>query len=200
VGSSIEVAAEVYLCAHAAARVGANKGVIPGILAATDVLGVDPAVEFPPIDGVLVLAIHRPGQPTVIGHVGDAAAFAYDPSSASPLTRLTEDHTLGQRMRLRGEMDVGPRYDAGITMSIGRATVGTITVVATTAPVVALMSDGVHRTLSEREIIDIMGRYRADSDAASDALVDAAQRAGSTDDATVAVMTIFRPLTEHAQD
>lgn len=188
-GNSSDVAGDAFLCAHAAARVAANKGAIPGVLAATDILGADPAVEFPAPDGVLVLAISRPGEAFTIGAIGDAAAFAHDPAAEVALKKLTEDHTLGQRMRLRGEPEeTAAKYDSMISTSIGRASVGTITVVTTDAPEVVLASDGVHRVLPEREIAAILAQHPVDADAAATALGEAAQGAGGADDASVAVL------------
>lgn len=188
-GNSSEVARDAFLCAHAAARVGVNKGVIPGVLAATDILGADPAVDFPAPDGVLALAISRPGEAFTIGAIGDAAAFAYDPAAEVALRKLTEDHTLGQRMRLRGDPeDAAAKYDSMITTSIGRASVGTITVVTTDASEVLLASDGVHRVLSERQIGAILAQHPVDADAAAMALGEAAQDASGADDASVVLL------------
>lgn len=194
-GNSAEVAGDAFLCAQAAARVGAKKDVLPGVLAATDILGADPAVEFPSPDGVLALAVCWPVKPVAIGYVGDPAAFGYDPcpggSGAPELTRLTEDHTMGQRMRLHGRPEeVAAQYDSMITTSIGRASVGTITVVSTDAPIVLLTSDGVHRALSNEQIAAILAQHPAHADTAAMAVVEAAQEAGSVDDATAAVILL----------
>jgi PPM family protein phosphatase len=92
--NSQEVADTAFLAAHTAVRVGARKGALPGLLSATELIA-DPTVEFPKPDGVMVLAVCRPKQPTVIVHVGDCAAFAFDERESTDLRLLTEDHTKG---------------------------------------------------------------------------------------------------------
>lgn len=199
-GNNAEVAHVSFLTAHTAVRVGARKGALPGLLAATELV-TDPVGEFPKPDGVMALAVCRPHEPTVIVHVGDVAAFAYDadnPDDAG-LQRLTEDHTKGQRMRLHGspEDEAAPRDDI-ITTSIGRATVGTVTLTETFAPIVLLCSDGVHRALSMEEMHAVVRTHRATPALCAQALVDTAQSAGTRDDATVLVLARLAPSVDDA--
>lgn len=188
-GSSLDVADVSFLAAHTAVRVGARKGAVPGLLAATELIA-DPTVEFPKPDGVMVLAVCRPREPKVITHVGDCAAFAYDERDNAGLWRLTEDHTKGQRMRLHGAPeDEAAKRDRIITGSIGRATVGTITLTETNARTVLLVSDGVHRTLSIQDMAVIVREYHTNPPMCAGLLVDTARQAGSRDDATALVLT-----------
>jgi protein phosphatase len=188
-GNSLEVAHIAFLAAHAAVRVGARKGAVPGLLAATELIA-DPTVEFPKPDGVMVLAVCRPRQPTVIVHVGDCAAFAYDERDNVGLCRLTEDHTKGQRMRLHGHPeDEAAKRDRIITNSIGRATIGAITLTETSAHTVVLVSDGVHRALSIEDMKAILREHHTEPATCAGLLVDAARSAGSGDDATALVLT-----------
>jgi PPM family protein phosphatase len=188
-GNSLEVADIAFLAAHTAVRVGARKGALAGLLAATELIA-DPIVEFPKPDGVMVLAVCRPHEPTVIVHVGDCAAFAYDERDSPELRRLTEDHTKGQRMRLHGEPeDEAAKRDRLVTTSIGRATVGTVFRTETIAPTVVLASDGVHRKLSLEDMTSIVAQHYTEPTRCAELLVDAARSAGSRDDATAVVLT-----------
>lgn len=188
-GDSVEVSDIAFLAAHTAVRVGARKGAVPGVLAATELIA-DPTVEFPKPDGVMALAVCRLNEPVVIAHVGDCAAFAYDERDNAGLWRLTEDHTKGQRMRLHGEPeDEAAKRDRIITNSIGRATIGTITLTETSAHTVILVSDGVHRTLSIEDITAIVRERHTEPAMCAGLLVDAARVAGSRDDATALVLT-----------
>lgn len=188
-GNSMEVADVAFLAGHTAVRVGARKGAVPGVLAATELIA-DPTVEFPKPDGVMALAVCRPNEPVVIAHVGDCAAFAYDDRDNTGLLRLTEDHTKGRRMRLHGDPEhEAAKRDRIITNSIGRATIGTITLTETGARTVVLVSDGVHRTLSIEDITSIMRERHTEPAMCAGLLVDAARTAGSRDDATALVLT-----------
>lgn len=190
---SLEVADVAFLAAGTAVRVGARKGALPGLLAATELIA-DPTVEFPKPDGVMVLAVCRPGQPTVIVHVGDCAAFGFDTCDDATIRRLTEDHTKGERMRLHGEPDdEAATRDRIITNSIGRATLGTISLTETRAQTVVLASDGVHRTLSIEDMTTIVREHYTAPTTCADLLVNAALSAGSRDNATALVLTYPEP-------
>jgi PPM family protein phosphatase len=188
-GNSLEVSDIAFLAAHTAVRVGARKGALPGLLAATELIA-DPTEEIPKPDGVMVLAVCRPNESTAIVHVGDCAAFAFDEHDNVGLRRLTEDHTKGQRMRLHGESEnEAAKRDRIITTSIGRATVGAVSLTETVARTVILASDGVHRTLSIEDMTSIVREHYTDPTTCAALLVDAARSAGSRDDATALVLT-----------
>lgn len=190
---SLEVADIAFLIAHTAVRVGARDGALPGLLTAKALIA-DPTVEFPKPDGVMVLAICRPTQPTVIVHVGDCAAFAFDTRDSPDLRRLTEDHTKGQRMRLHGEPeDEAIKRDRIVTTSIGRATPGTISLTETAAQTVVLASDGVHRTLSIEDMTTIVREHYTEPAKCADLLINAALSAGGRDNATALVLTHPEP-------
>jgi protein phosphatase len=188
-GDDREVSKLALLAAEVSVRVGARRGVVPGVLAATE-LAANAHVEFPKPDGVMVLAVVRPGQPVVVGHVGDCRAYGW---SGGKLEQLTVDHTQGQRLRHEGASETeAASVDHVVGVSIARATVGTVALRECGDPIVVLTSDGVHRAISPQTIAAIVSENRADADACALALMDAARATGFHDDATAAV--IIRPV------
>jgi hypothetical protein len=188
-GSTAEVAETMPLVAQVAARYGCRYGAMPGVLAATAMLA-DPVTEFPEPDGVMVLAVIRPGEPIVIAHVGDCRAYGW--TESGELHRLTVDHTKGQRLRHEGVTDQeAAGYDHVVINSIARATVGTVALVETFDPRVILTSDGVHSVLTEDAITTIAREHDSDPQSCAEALVTAARETSPRDDATAAV--IVRP-------
>jgi PPM family protein phosphatase len=197
-GNSLEVSQVANLMAQTVVRVGARKGALAGLLAATELVA-DPTCEFPAPDGVGILAVCRPGQPTVIAHVGDCAAFSYDKGDNDGLRRLTEDQTKGQRMRLQGEPEAeAATRDHIISNSIGRATLGTIRLTETMAQTVILTSDGVHKRLSLKAMSSIVRAHHTDPTICAQELVQNARSAGVRDDASALVLTYPAPRNDES--
>lgn len=191
-GNTPEVDKAAYLSAEIAARYGARYGAMPGVLAASSLLA-NPYVEFPKPDGVIVLAVFRPGQPGVIAHAGDCAAFGFD---GTTLHRLTTDHTKLERLR----HDAHPPDNLGeyrnvIVNSIARATPATVPITETFHQVIVLLSDGVHARLNHQRLTEIVAGHATDAQACAQALVDAAHDARPDgDNATAAVIVHPQPL------
>lgn len=192
-GSDIEA---VVFARHAAvhgARVAARRGPERGILACTEA-NMDTSVEFPAPDGVMAIAVVRPGQPMVIAQVGDIRVYGLQDEE---LTLLTVDQTHQQRLRTQGTTDATEmtRATSGITNSIGRATLASIQVVETFAPVVLLASDGLYRRLTHERMTDILVQEGHDAPhVCAESLIKAVAEVGSADDATAAVISWQPPV------
>ncbi|MFI5591216.1 hypothetical protein ACIA5G_39620 [Amycolatopsis sp. NPDC051758] len=191
IGNNDEVAAIAPLCAEASVRLGARKGVLPGVMTAAGLLE-DSGDEMPTPDAVMALAVCRPAQPTAIGYLGDVAAYGWN---GQELTLLTTAHTKGERLRAAGaEEDVAAKRDNIVITSLARATPTTVALAETLDEVVLLLSDGVHRTLSSKQIVMILREHGRDAAACAAALVDAASEASTRDDATAAVIIHDGPI------
>jgi protein phosphatase len=184
-GSGPETVEFARVAAYVSVRVGARKGALPGVLAAAELVA-DPTAEAPRPDGSIVLAVVRPGQPTVIGHVGDCRAWAWEDGD---LTQLTVDHTKGWRIRQQGLGDEkrALRSDNVVVSSLSRATVGTVAIIESAAPTIVLTCDGIHQTISPAELAAITSA-NPDPVGCAQALVDAAREAGARDDMTALVL------------
>ena len=166
------VRAALVAAAAAVRTPAAAGGPAAALLAAQRAVLADPDAG----DCVLVIA-----QPRVDGYelswVGDVRAYAWD---GSALRQLTTDHTLAQFFRSRGE-PFAPRMEHLVTTSVRTARPTEFGRAQLLGPGrLLLTSDGVHKTLPPETMAEIM-RY-ADNPAA--ALVAAAHRTGSTDNAT----------------
>ncbi|OXM59157.1 hypothetical protein [Amycolatopsis vastitatis] len=185
IGNNEEVATIASLCAQASVRLGARKGVLPGVMTAAGLLE-DSSDEMPTPDAVMALAVCRPAQPTAIGYLGDVAAYGW---SGQNLNLLTTAHTKGERLRTAGaEEKFATKRDHIVITSLARATPTTVALAETLDEIVLLVSDGVHRTLSSQQIITILRKHGRDPSACANALVDAAAATGTRDDATAAVI------------
>ncbi|UJW28697.1 hypothetical protein L3Q67_25890 [Saccharothrix sp. AJ9571] len=186
-----DVATAAYLCAEVAVRYGARKGAVPGVMQAAGLLE-DPSEEMPTPDAVMALAVCRPAQPTVIGYIGDVAAYGWD---GETLTLLTSPHTKGARLRAAGvDEQIAAKSDRIVIASLARATNATVALAETLDTVVVLLSDGVHRKVGSEQITGILHEHRFDPDACAHALVEAAAHAGTLDDATAAVIVHDGPI------
>jgi len=130
------------------------------------------------------LALH--GQTWTLAHVGDTRAWrlrrerAEGDAAAADLQLLTADHALDQPdLRSRLTRAVGLDLQVRVDYMQGDARVGDCFV---------LTSDGVHGVLKPAQIAALAGADAAQ--AASDALVAAALRAGSRDNATALVLRV----------
>jgi hypothetical protein len=143
--------------------------------------------------GDCVLVVAQPfGGGYRIGWVGDVRAYAWD---GSELRQLTKDHTLAQYFRDHGG-DITPRMEHLVTASVHTAPENRYGTTETSAQSLVLTTDGIHRTLTHEAMTAIL--CHATNPAAT--LVEAAHKAGASDNATAVVLTgtaapqLTRPL------
>lgn len=117
------------------------------------------------------------GQAWTLAHVGDTRAWLIRGGSC---VQLTQDHAFEeefQRSRLQRAIGLDDRVR--IDFSQGDLRIGDVFVLTT---------DGVHGVLSRERLVELVAE--ADAPAASEALVNAAVRAGSQDNATAMVLRV----------
>lgn len=174
------------LLAETAARIGATKGALAGVLAAAALIE-DPGVEEYKPDGVLVLALAEPGRSTLLGWVGDSHAYSWD---GTALRRRTDPHTMGAYLRQNGDTELAPEHDNWVRISLSTATPTTVALSeAPAGELVLLLSDGLDEVpLNELEAL--VAQHQADPQALADAIVAAAREGedGYRDDATAVVL------------
>jgi PPM family protein phosphatase len=181
-GSSPEVVEFARDAAGAAVRVAARRTPMLGVLAATE-LTADPMVDFPEPDGAMVVAVAQLGEPWLIANVGDCPAWGWD---GEECVLLTEPHTNGQWLRDHGaDEEVARAHDNQLRHSIGRATIGSVPTVVTSARVLVLGSDGLK--VPKARMRQILAEHGNSPTTCAKKLVEAAREAGSTDDATALV-------------
>ncbi|MEV5680982.1 hypothetical protein [Streptomyces sp. NPDC052179] len=190
IGNSEEVAQFVGIAAEVAARVGARKTAVLGILAAAELVAAPAAAEIEP-DGVAVLAVAAPGEDTSLAWTGDSRAYGWD---GQTLIQRSTDHTVGQYLRYnRVAVELAKEHDNWIRVSLGRSSIASVHACRISDPMVILTSDGVHDQLTHEELEDVV-RIHADGglQAMADAVVAAVsdRPSGSRDDATVAILRI----------
>lgn len=176
--------------AYHAARVASRRGAVNSILSVTEAAS-DTTVEYPTPNGVMATAVARPGQPTVIAHVGDVRAYEFVDED---LTLLTVDHN--QRVRILeqgGSKDDAVANAHVVTNSIARATLGSISVVESFAACVLLVSDGLYRVVDHERMREIVAKHGREPQTCADALVVAAEDADGPDDATAVVLYVQKP-------
>jgi PPM family protein phosphatase len=192
IGNDEHGAATMRLMAETAARIGATKRALAGVLAAAALID-DPGTQPYHPNGVLVLALAEPGQPTALAWVGDAHAYSWD---GTHLHRRTDPHTMGAFLRQNGDVDLAPHHDNWVLTSL--ATTTATTVARSEAPIgelVVLMSDGLD-DVPHTELEALLARHHDDPQALAEALVATAapDSSGYRDDATVIVLA--PPITE----
>lgn len=161
----------------AAVQAPVSDGPLAALTAAQQAVQSDPNAS----DCVLVIA-----QPVPEGYdiawVGDVRAYAW---TGADLHQVTTDHTVAQYFRSRGAA-VTPRMEHTVLTSMRTAAPTHFghTWIPTPAALL-LTTDGIHRTLPQTTMADLL-RYAPDPAAA---LVAAARSAGATDNATAVVLT-----------
>jgi protein phosphatase len=172
IGDNASAAHAALAAATAAVSVPAAAGVPAALIAAREAVRTG--------DAVLVVAQPCRGGYR-IGWVGDVRAYAWD---GAALRQLTRDHTLAQYFRDHGE-PVTARMEHLVTTSVRTATPDRFGSTETAATGLLLTSDGVHKTLSDERMTDIL-RYAPNP---AEALIQAAVAAGARDNATAVVLT-----------
>ncbi|WP_449475286.1 PP2C family protein-serine/threonine phosphatase [Streptomyces abikoensis] len=176
IGSDVEVAEWARIAAEVAARVGARKTAVLGILAAAELNSAPAERHVIATDGVAVLAVAAPGHPTSIAWTGDARAYGW---SGAALKQLTTDHTVGEYLRQNG--GGGPiellaaAHDNWIRTTLGRSSISTVHAAASDDDLVLLTSDGVHDQLPHEELEMLVRKHQGDPQVLAEAIVAAAR-------------------------
>ncbi|MFC0546644.1 PP2C family serine/threonine-protein phosphatase [Kutzneria chonburiensis] len=172
--------------ARIAVRIGVTKGPLAGILTAAAYID-DPGTETYKPNAVAVLAIAEPGEPTLLGWVGDSHAYGWD---GTTLHRRTNPHTMGAFLRWNGDNELAPEHDNWVRLSLVKATPTTVALSEIPADeLVLLVSDGID-SVGDDELRALVMRHQHDPQALADAIVAAAREDedGYRDDATAVVL------------
>ncbi|MBW3607957.1 MAG: Stp1/IreP family PP2C-type Ser/Thr phosphatase [Actinobacteria bacterium] len=143
--------------------------------------------------GTTITAAHVGEHDVAIAHVGDSRAYRL---RGGEFTRLTEDHSLVEEMRRRGQLtaqeaDEHPQRSI-ITRALGPepdVVVDTRSWRGAPGDVFLLCSDGLTSMVSEAQVADILRAARTLPDAGH-ALIDAANQAGGRDNITVVLFRL----------
>jgi PPM family protein phosphatase len=142
----------------------------------------------------ITAALVEPDGRVVFGHVGDSRAYLLRDDK---LEQLTNDHTLVAELVRRGELSPGeaqvhPQRSV-ITRALGTdpdVDVDTFAVDAQAGDVYLICSDGLSSMVGSRDIEEILRKYRGDLEAASKALIQAANRGGGEDNITAVLFAV----------
>jgi serine/threonine protein phosphatase PrpC len=143
--------------------------------------------------GTTLTAVHVGESDIAIAHVGDSRAYRFRDGE---LSRLTEDHSLVEEMRRRGQLtaeeaDEHPQRSI-ITRALGPepdVLVDTRSWAARDGDVLLLCSDGLTSMISEAQVAEIL-REATGLEQAGRALIAAANRAGGRDNITVVLLRL----------
>ena len=143
--------------------------------------------------GTTLTAVLAEGEHLKLAHVGDSRAYLVRDGE---LQQITKDHTLVERMVDEGRIT---REDAEIhpqrsilTRALGvdeDVQIDQATIEARPGDRLLLCSDGLTGMVGEDRILEILSQHD-DPQAASDALVDAANEAGGVDNVTAVVIDV----------
>ncbi|HEV2777014.1 MAG TPA: Stp1/IreP family PP2C-type Ser/Thr phosphatase, partial [Solirubrobacteraceae bacterium] len=153
--------------------------------------------------GTTITAAHVGEHDVAIAHVGDSRAYRL---RGEEFTRLTEDHSLVEEMRRRGQLtaqeaDEHPQRSI-ITRALGPepdVVVDTRSWRGVAGDVFLLCSDGLTSMVPEAEVADIVRAARTLTDAGQ-ALIAAANAAGGRDNITVVLFRLEEIGDERAAD
>lgn len=189
IGSNPEVAAYSTLAAQVAARVGARKTAILGILAAAE-LNAAPAGAWIEPDAVAVLAVVHPDDgSTSIAWTGDARAYGWD---GAQLHQRTTDMTVAEYLRANGfPVKATVAHEDWLRASLGRSSINTVHHSIIDDRLILLTSDGVHKQITHERLTEIVRVYAEDPQALAEAIVNEPEpdAEGYRDDATVIVLS-----------
>lgn len=190
IGDDYEPGKGAHLTVWAAAAAAVHIGAAGALYAAREVWHREygdwpPGQEGNAVAVVAVAFDDAHGGGYDIAWCGDARAYTFQDGI---LTQHTTDHTVAERMRAKGlpEEWIGPADHHAVTSSVAK---GDIASIRTTGPArLLLCSDGVYNALPPETITRGL-RVFTDPSHAARRLVDAARRAGSTDNATALVVS-----------
>jgi protein phosphatase len=142
----------------------------------------------------ITAALVEPDGRVVFGHVGDSRAYLLRNGT---LEQLTNDHTLVAELVRRGELSPGeaqvhPQRSV-ITRALGTdpdVDVDTFEVDAQPGDIYLICSDGLSSMVSSSDLEEILRKNRADLEAASRALIQAANRGGGEDNITAVLFAV----------
>ncbi|MGW5677562.1 hypothetical protein ACWEV4_21175 [Streptomyces sp. NPDC003860] len=176
------------LCAESAARVGAQRGALAGILAAAAIVADPGAATTPEPDGVAILAVATPGDDVRLAWVGDCAAYSWD---GTHLRARSTPQSMGEFLRQYGMPGASVAYDAWVRLSLSTATPTNVAVASIPAPeLVLVMSDGAVDQIEHAAMEALVRAHAHDPQSLATALVDAARTtSGRRDDTTVTILT-----------
>ena len=143
--------------------------------------------------GTTLTAVHVGERDVAVAHVGDSRAYRL---RGGELSRLTEDHSLVEEMRRRGQLtaeeaDEHPQRSI-ITRALGpepEVVVDTHSWAARDGDVLLLCSDGLTSMIPEAHVAEIL-REATGLEQAGRALIAAANRAGGRDNITVILLRL----------
>ncbi|WP_116211602.1 PP2C family protein-serine/threonine phosphatase [Streptomyces olivoreticuli] len=198
IGSDAEVARFADIAAEVAARVGARKTAVLGILAAAELVAAPAGRGITGPDGVAVLAVAEPGAPTSIAWTGDSRAYGWN---GSTLQQRTTDHNVGQYLRqnsgggpveLLEQMEfLARKHDNWLRSSLGLCGIGSVDACHIPPGELALLaSDGLHNSVPHEVMEALIREHEGHPQRLADALVAAAteDEKGYRDDATAIVL------------
>ena len=174
------------VAAGVAARVGPRRTATIGILAAAELNSAGAGERIEP-DGVAVLAVLEPGQPTEFAWTGDARLYSWD---GEQLHQRTTPHTVGEYLRNYGlPPDVTLPMDQWVTSTLGRCSIATVHNAATDDGLIILASDGIEQVPSD-ELTELVRTLAEEPQTLAEAIVAAAREKadGYRDDTTVIVL------------
>lgn len=187
IGNDADGREVMRLMAQTAVRIGVSKEALAGVPAAAAVIEDPGTGDYRP-DGVVVLAVTEPGEPTALAWVGDSHAYGWD---GSRLRRRTDPHTMGAYLRRNGNLDLGPVHDNWVRVSLATATyAGVAPAEAPAGELVVLLTDDLDR-VPVTKLEALVDQRQDDPRALADAIVAVAREdaAGYRDDATALVLT-----------
>lgn len=174
------------VAAEVAARVGPRRTATIGILAAAELNSTGAGERIEP-DGVAILAVVEPGQPTELAWTGDCRAYSWD---GEQLHQRTTPHTVGEYLRHYGlPPDVALPLDQWVTSTLGRCSIATVHTVGIDDGLVILASDGIEQIPAD-ELTELVRTLASEPQALAEAIVAAARekKDGYRDDTTVIVL------------
>ena len=156
------------------------------------------ALEDPAAAGmgttVTIAVVNAGAGSMTIGHVGDSRAYRIRSAS---LEQLTADHSLVAELvrtgRLTPEQAADHPHRSVITRAVGtepNVDVDTFTVETAAGDLYLLCSDGLTDMVGDAEILSLAGEAAHEPETVARALVDAANRAGGSDNITVIAFEI----------
>ncbi|MFE2346046.1 hypothetical protein [Kitasatospora cineracea] len=158
VGHSPQITTRAAFLAQVAARVGATRGPVLGLLAAADTISDPGPKEHPEEDAVAAIAVVRPDRPEVsVAWAGDCAVWGMTPATGK-VSCLTTDQTMGRFLRTvnpGGPAALAAHHDPWIRVSLARSSTATVKEAEGRAPLILLTTDGVHQSLGPRRLASV---------------------------------------------
>ncbi len=170
IGNDVDGAAVIGLLAQTAVRIGVTRGALAGIVAAAALIEDAGTSSYRP-DAVAVLAVAEPSRPTQLAWAGDAHAYSWN---GQDLVRRTDPHTMGAFLRHNGDVDLAPRHDNWVRLSLASSTVTTVALSEIPpGELVLLASDGLDG-IGHEQLAALVEQHQHDPQTLARAIVVAA--------------------------